>query len=776
MILDDIGQSQSDSLATPAAESSVGKEETPRSVLVEWANQQDAWIRALVSEVIETRAEVSEDRVQHFYDLLLREKELAAGDPVQVPALSADPGTLAQDEPMVINAVEALENVNLLSPNQTVEFNPCLTVLFGENASGKSGYVRVLKRVAAVRTAEPVLPDITDATAATCSPRARIRYTHGAQTQTLDWANESGIYPLTRIDVFDARCAPLHVDEDLTYVYTPGELALFPLVQQSIEKARSRLESRIRTANPTSNPFVASFDRGTAVYPKIESLGPATNLDELRALANVTDAEKEQLSSLQTEVEALRSQAPQAQLRLAENEKKLLETLKTALESIRGFNLPAYMAARGQLLGARERYESATSSAFADSEIPGVLREEWKQFILAGETFLRSIDAHEHYPQGGDQCIYCRQKLDERAVSLIRKYRDYCNNALRDDVSRAEEAVSGFAGILRELSLAEMEQQVKEHVDATRGNGAVSALSPVGAFLGGAQLLRSGVLAGEEFSWEELPAEAQRAFETVETELGKVSPLITTLKQRSEDRQEALKQRETRFAELRARLRLQALLPQIEDHVQRAQWANKAEVHSRRFQGIFRSLTEASKSASEKLLNQDFERRFNEECEKLRAPGVRLLFPGRQGQVTRRKSVSASHRLSETLSEGEQKAIALADFVAEVRLKTPAAPVVFDDPITSLDYKRMKEVAARIVEISRERQVIVFTHNIWFATQLLSHFEGEPQRCSYFDVQRDDTRVGIVTRGTHPRADTVSSLRGRINKLIQDAERATGET
>ena len=114
-----------------------------------------------------------------------------------------------------------------------------------------------------------------------------------------------------------------------------------------------------------------------------------------------------------------------------------------------------------------------------------------------------------------------------------------------------------------------------------------------------------------------------------------------------------------------------------------------------------------------------------------------LQFPGRQGQVTRKKAVaSGEHRPSDVLSEGEQKVIALADFLAEASLKPPA-PVIFDDPINSLDYKRMAEVVDRIAALSDTRQVIVFTHNIWFTTELLARFEKRPQDCSYYDVSRD---------------------------------------
>ena len=54
---------------------------------------------------------------------------------------------------------------------------------------------------------------------------------------------------------------------------------------------------------------------------------------------------------------------------------------------------------------------------------------------------------------------------------------------------------------------------------------------------------------------------------------------------------------------------------------------------------------------------------------------------------------------------------ALADFLAKASL-WPPAPVTFDNPINSLNYKQMAEVVDRIVESSETRKVIVFTHNI----------------------------------------------------------------
>ena len=226
--------------------------------------------------------------------------------------------------------------------------------------------------------------------------------------------------------------------------------------------------------------------------------------------------------------------------------------------------------------------------------------------------------------------------------------------------------------------------------------------------------------------------------------------------------------------ELGARRLLAKHLLAIDKYIKDARWIDKGRAQSKRFSVTLKSLTDTAKIGSDQLLNQDFGKRFEKECEKLRAPRVRLEFPGRQGQVVRRKVVIAGHRLSETLSEGEQKVIALADFLAETSLKRTRAPVVFDDPITSLDYKRIREVAGRILDLSKERQVIVFTHNIWFATELLSRFEDSPGDCSYYDIRSEGESFGLVSKGTHPRADTFKTDRAKINEAVQHAKKATG--
>ena len=47
--------------------------------------------------------------------------------------------------------------MNALARDQTIEFGPSLTIVYGANAAGKSGYARILKRACRARGAEEIL-------------------------------------------------------------------------------------------------------------------------------------------------------------------------------------------------------------------------------------------------------------------------------------------------------------------------------------------------------------------------------------------------------------------------------------------------------------------------------------------------------------------------------------------------------------------------------------------------------------------------------------------
>ena len=95
------------------------------------------------------------------------------------------------------------------------------------------------------------------------------------------------------------------------------------------------------------------------------------------------------------------------------------------------------------------------------------------------------------------------------------------------------------------------------------------------------------------------------------------------------------------------------------------------------------------------------------------------------------------------MSEGEAKIAALSCFIAEYKMSGAKIPLVFDDPITSLDHEYQERVIDRIVELAKETQVIVFTHHLLFAKGL----RADALNCNFIRLKTTKQVSGIVNDG-----------------------------
>ena len=746
---------------------------TGLALLIDWAIGQDNWIQKLVTDVIKTQRRLSDERIAILYALLLCDKELTQGDSPIVEPLPASQVSSASPTNMRLISLKHIGNVNALARDQEIEFHKRLTICYGENASGKTGYVRVLKRAAAVRTADPILPNIHGGGFGQM-PQVRIKIVVDDEERVINWQGEQGIQPLTHVDVFDARAAVVHLADDLTYSYTPGDLSLFPLVSDGIERVKVKLQDEREERKPPTNASVNHFQRQTSLYAKIEGLGPSTDLEELEALAQVSAEDETSLPGLCEKVAALESGSVQQQIEGTIQEQDTLAGVLSIAETISGFDRDAYQEAIVALRTARFNHEQATQEALIGEHIPGILGDAWHAFVEAAEDYIREIGL-DPYPELGDPCIYCRQPLHGAAVGLVRKYRDYCNAALRQAVEQARERIQTFWKAVSNLRLDETARAVDRISQALPDPlNQPATLTAAQEVIQHARLLYKAMAAEEDCPIT--PESLREAEKTVRTAAKVADTTLTNLRKQGEERETALAEEQARLMELQARLTLRELMPTIRDHVQAARWVDRSGAYLRSFQGIKRSLTDTAKRGSAEVMNRHFQERFREECDALCAPQVTLDFPGREGESRRRKLLTPEYGLDEVLSEGEQKAIALADFLAEATLKPDRSPIVFDDPVTSLDHKRLRHVVNRVVELSRHRQVIVFTHDIWFAAELLGCLEREPNECAFYDVTAEDQRIGLVERGSHPRTDTFNDRKRKITTLISEAAKETGET
>ena len=740
-------------------------------MLIEWARPHDRWIRQLVGDVIATGRALSDDRATALYNLLLWEKGLAGGVEPALEDLRAVTDRATSDGALTLLSLEHLENVNALAPNQIIKFHSRLTICFGENASGKTGYVRILKQAAGARTAESVLPNVR--VGGTATPKARIRFRVPQGERSITWCGDSGVEPLTRVAVFDSRVAVAHLRENLTFAYTPAALAVFPLVMDGIDRVRELLQADRTKREPTGNPFPTRFSDGSPLSAKMRDLTASTEVRELEVLANVSEQEEAAIPALRQTVDALRAGMIPAQLDSATRRRDALTLVVECAEAAGSFDRDRYSDAVTALKLARSNHERATRSSLEAEPVPGILDGPWKGLVEAAESYIQALGL-DPYPTAGEACVYCRQSLDAAATSLLQKYRDYCNAALRRGINQAQDHLRAIAKPILDLPLEDAIRDITASLQSSAAAGRDSGL-----FSASRRLLDESQKLREALASEQECASKTRGFDpdlaAVRAARDAAETAVRDLQGKGTTRAETLSREEASLKDLQDRLTLRELMPEIRAHLDAVRWADQARTYLGTFQGIKQGLTVTSKRASQEVLNKDFAERFEEERRALRAPPVTLEFPGREGETRRRKMLTPEHGLDAVLSEGEQKVVALADFLADSSLNPDQSPMIFDDPVTSLDHRRVRYVADRISQLSRDRQVIVFTHDILFAAELLARFETEARDCTFLEVTADDEIPGRITGGSHPRTDTFNDRKQRITKLIDGAKGASGD-
>ena len=94
--------------------------------------------------------------------------------------------------------------------------------------------------------------------------------------------------------------------------------------------------------------------------------------------------------------------------------------------------------------------------------------------------------------------------------------------------------------------------------------------------------------------------------------------------------------------------------------------------------------------------------------------------------------------LRDVLSEGEQRAIALAGFLTEVNERDRGHAIILDDPVSSLDWDRRKLIARRLMREASRRQIILFTHDISFALLIEYLCKDHKINCETLWIMREE--------------------------------------
>ena len=146
----DSGEDIADNL--PTGEAAVLKE------LLEWVRDRPLWMQEAMRQLLR-QEELTESSLAYL--VALCRDPTGEVEPISEDDISA---VAASGTPIKLTSLSDLVNINALAERQTLTFAPNgMTVIYGDNGSGKSGYVRVLKHACRTRGKIPeILPDLTN--------------------------------------------------------------------------------------------------------------------------------------------------------------------------------------------------------------------------------------------------------------------------------------------------------------------------------------------------------------------------------------------------------------------------------------------------------------------------------------------------------------------------------------------------------------------------------------------------------------------------------------
>ena len=411
--------------------------------LREFASQNKGWFEVLVNEIVRVGRKPSKIFLDDLYTRLLVENGLKKDVKQQeIVAEVPEVATMARKE-FILKSLVHEEGVNALTNGATIPFHEKLTVVYGKNGSGKSGFVRILKRLANSRTQENVWQNVHDAkTQNDC--RALVTYFDG-NDESYKWNGEDNVAPFNQMGVFDGKCIPVYLNQSIDFSYQPYGFELFAITSNSIKQLQERLAADIQRIRMQLPDLQDIFKSQTSIGRFVDNMDSTTKLEDLEKLPEWNAKLKKELTEKIKKKRDLGN--IDTQLELLQTKYRKIKALEEALGRVQAelpvSNIKLYMALIAQYSKLKSQRIVKKGKSLEDYKIPEQESNEWDKFIDAAEDYINLV--HDEYPTDADTCIFCQQKLSKESQKLIHLYRELFTEAEVSELEKVEQKMDEFA-------------------------------------------------------------------------------------------------------------------------------------------------------------------------------------------------------------------------------------------------------------------------------------------------------------------------------------------
>ena len=749
-----------------------------------WGKTLPNWQHFLLSKLIATE-DLSDENMDEIFAEYLIDQHLAGPDAVRVAWDMVLPQFQASAPAVVstLTAMTSVSGVNALAGGETLSFGPKLTVVYGPNGAGKSGYARVLKSACFTRSKDTgILGDVKLAKNKQPKPTATFTFDDGA---SIAFVHQE---PCQRLRdgfaVFDSTCIRVHLDDRNAFQVMPYLFDVFPRMVAVFGNLQNKLSDEIARRMPALDKFDIP-DSLSEVATLLATLTAQTNLVRLKELSVFSDADAGRLLAIEQQLVELRTTDPKEVIKKNEQRIVDLNAVNASLAALAAGVKPVVVTnvveAAAQIRSLVEKGAALSAAQFGGEPVQPVGTRAWLDLLSAAIAFSKEAYPDDAFPAkvAEARCVLCHQILDELSASRLTRFYQMATSDIETQLAGTRQKLKGYGGALPKVALTFFAEGSAARRTLQELDTALEA--DITAHVEGYRLVVEALNRA-------VADESEPALSLLE--LDSVTERISALVERLQHDNEKLRLNDP-IALIQALLLEQQLLndrkrlaDQYEDvaaAVEDIKWVAKANQCFRGFPAIQRDVTSKQKALAKELVAQGFIARFIENCTALKLVlPVQFRFAGDAGTTDRKIEIANAGVTgidpSRVLSEGEQTAAALADFLAEIELNGACAGVVFDDPVTSMDHVRKESIAQRLVDEASRRQVIVFTHDILFTNYLATAAEEQAVAFAGRTIWRDDADTpGAIDRLAFPHEYYEGAAYDRAKKHFELGRTLTGD-
>src|ERR1039458_2217108 len=356
------------------------------------------------------------------------------------------PADVQDDSPVVLASVQNVQNVNIISTKLPLVFGTSgLSIVYGDNATGKSGYARILKLACRARSKpKRILPDVFSKVA-TGPSEAVIGFKVGDKDDSYHWKDgKGGSAILASVSVFDSACALQYVQEANDVAFRPFGLDLLDRLASACGRIKASFEQE-RIALTIAAKDFTELQGQTVVGKLIMVLGTNTPTATVETLATLSKEELERFEILKKQVAQIEADDPIVRSKEFKGRATRLDQLKNQLDQINNtlsdVSIQNLRAGATSLTATSEAAKLASKAAFKDEPLNGVGSETWQELWNIARQFSEAeVYPNKPFPvtDSDAACVLCQQSLSPEAAKRFNRFEAFVKGETRQAADKAK--------------------------------------------------------------------------------------------------------------------------------------------------------------------------------------------------------------------------------------------------------------------------------------------------------------------------------------------------